>query len=102
MYQNKLQEQGLRDIVNINKIQFESYSGLVDLTFLKFKGTLINNQDPHRQIEKDETPKAVNLAFFKSLFNLSNFNLRHFLFMYIYFNIYIYIYIVYIYLYVYI
>ena len=33
MYQNKLQEQGVQDAININKITFEPYSDLVDQFF---------------------------------------------------------------------
>ena len=32
-YQNKLQEQGLQDLVNWNKIKFEPYGDLVDQAF---------------------------------------------------------------------
>ena len=33
MYQNKLQEQGVQDVVNINKIKFEPYGDLVKQAF---------------------------------------------------------------------
>ena len=55
-YQNKLQEEGVQDVVNINKIRFEPYGDLVDQAFSQFNENLINNQDPHSQIENDETP----------------------------------------------
>ena len=57
VYQNKLQEQGVQD-VNIYKIQLEPYGDLVDQASSHFSGTLIKNQDPHCQIENDETPGA--------------------------------------------
>ena len=58
LYQNKLQKQGVQDIVNINKIKFEPYGDLVDEVYSRFSETLINNQDPHSQIENDEVPGA--------------------------------------------
>ena len=61
LYQNKLQEQGAQDIVNFNKIKFERYGDLVDEVYSRFNETLINNQDPHSQIENDEIPGAEYL-----------------------------------------
>ena len=58
MYQNKLQEQGAQDVVNIDKIKFEPHGDLVDRAYLRFNETLINNQDQHSQIENGETPVA--------------------------------------------
>ena len=58
LYQNKLQEQGVQDFVNRNKIKFEPYGDLVDQAFSQFNENSINNQDPHSQIENDETPEA--------------------------------------------
>ena len=58
LYQNKLQEQGAQDIVNINKIKFEPYCALVDEVNSRLSETLINNQDTHSQIENDELPGA--------------------------------------------
>ena len=58
LYQNKLQEQGAQDIVNINKIKFEPYCDLVDEVNSRLSETLINNQDTHSQIENDEIPGA--------------------------------------------
>ena len=43
MHQNKLQEQGVQDVVNINKIKFEQHGDLVDRTYLQFNDTLINS-----------------------------------------------------------
>ena len=57
MYQNKLEE-GVQDVVNINKVRFEPCGNLVDQAFLQFNVNLINNQDPHSRIENDETPGA--------------------------------------------
>ena len=34
LYQNKLQEQGVQDVVNTNKIKFEPYGDLVDKAYL--------------------------------------------------------------------
>ena len=34
MYQNKLQEQGVQDVVNINKVKFEPHDDLVDRAYL--------------------------------------------------------------------
>ena len=58
LYQNKLQEQGVQDFVNRNKIKFEPYGDLVDQAFSQFNENSINNQDPNSPIENDETPEA--------------------------------------------
>ena len=50
MYQNKLQEQGIQDVVNVSKINFKPYGNLVDQTFSQFNETLIKNEDAHSQI----------------------------------------------------
>ena len=57
-YQNKLQEQGVHDLVNRNKIKFDRYGDLVDQAFSQSNENSINNQDPLSQIENDETPGA--------------------------------------------
>ena len=56
MYQNRLQEEGVQDVVNINKMKFEPYVDSLDQEFLQFNENLMNNQDPHSQMENDETP----------------------------------------------
>ena len=58
LYQNKLQEQGAQEIVNINKIKFEPHFDLVYEVNSRLCETLINNQDTHSQIENDEIPGA--------------------------------------------
>ena len=58
MYQNKFQEQGVQDIVNIDEIKFEQYGDLVDEVHSWLNETLNNNQGPHSQIENDEIPGA--------------------------------------------
>ena len=58
MYPNKIQEKGVKYVANINKIKFELYGDLVEQAFLQFNENLINNQDLHSQIEKDETVGA--------------------------------------------
>ena len=59
LYQNKLQEQGVRDVVNTNKIKFvEPHGDFVDQAYSEFNETLINNQDPQSQTVNDETPGA--------------------------------------------
>ena len=55
MYQNKLQEEGVQNVVNVNKIKFEPYGGLVDQVFLQYNENLIYNEDPQNQIENYET-----------------------------------------------
>ena len=57
-YQDKLQEQGVQDIVSNNKIKSESYGDLVDKEYSGLNETLINNQEPHSQIENDEISGA--------------------------------------------
>ena len=39
-------------------MKFESYGTLVDKAFVQLNDNLINNQDPHSQIENNETPEA--------------------------------------------
>lgn len=39
-------EEGVKDVVNINKIKCEPYGELADQTFSQFKKNLINYQDP--------------------------------------------------------
>ena len=58
LYQYKMQEQGVQDVVTGNKIKFEPYGDLVDQAFSQFNENSINNQDSHSQIENDETPGA--------------------------------------------
>ena len=55
-HQNKLQEQEVQDVVNINKIKSEPYDDFVDEAYSKFNETLMKNQDPHSQTENDEIP----------------------------------------------
>lgn len=52
MYQ--LQEEGVQDIVNINKIEFRPHGDLVDQTISQYNVSLINSQDPQSQIKNDE------------------------------------------------
>ena len=58
LYQHKLQEQGVQDVGNINKIKFEPYGDLVDEEYSRLNEILINIQDPCSQIENDEIPGA--------------------------------------------
>ena len=58
LYQNKFQGQGVQDIININKIKFEPFGDLVDEVYSRLKETLINNQNPHSQIENGGIPGA--------------------------------------------
>ena len=58
LYQNKLQEQGVQDVGNINKIKFEPYGDLGDEEYSRLNEILINIQDPWSQIENDEIPGA--------------------------------------------
>ena len=50
LYQNKLQEPEVQDILNINKIKFAPFGDLVDEMYSWLNETLINNEDPHSQI----------------------------------------------------
>ena len=54
MYQNKLQEERVQDVVDINKMKFEPYGDLVYQTISQFNKKLINNQDPHNQTKSNE------------------------------------------------
>ena len=58
LYQNKLQEQRIQEVANMNKIMFKPYSDLVDQTFSDFNETLINIQDPYSKIQSYKTPRA--------------------------------------------
>ena len=42
-------------------MKFQSYDDLVDPVFFQFNENLIKNQDPHSEIENDETPEAGHL-----------------------------------------
>ena len=53
MYQNKLQEEGVQDVVNMNIVKSEPFGDLVDQDFSQFDE--INYQDPHCHIENDGT-----------------------------------------------
>ena len=57
MYQNKLREEQVQNVINVNKMKFERHGDLVDQAFVQFNENLINNQDPHSQTEHDETPE---------------------------------------------
>ena len=48
----------VHDVVTINKIKFEPYGDYVNQVYSKFDETLINNQDPHGEIEDDEIPRV--------------------------------------------
>ena len=74
MYQNKLKEEGVQDIVNINKVKIELYSDLVDqdnstTTWLTVK-THIANETPGAEYpyesnsEERETNKTSALSSF--------------------------------------
>ena len=56
LYQNKLQEQGVQDIINMKKMKFDPYGDLVDQAFYQFSENSVNKHDPHIHIEKDEVP----------------------------------------------
>ena len=58
LYQNKLQEQGVQDVVNRNKIKFEPHGGLIDQAFSQFNENSTNNKDPHSQIQNNQTSEA--------------------------------------------
>ena len=59
-YQNKMQEEGAQNIVNINKIKFEPYCDFADQGFLQHNENLIKTQEPVNQIKNDETTWANN------------------------------------------
>ena len=60
IYQNKLQEEGAQNVVNISKIKFEPYCDFADQGFLQQNENLIKTQDPENQIKNDETTWANN------------------------------------------
>ena len=62
MYQNKLQEQGVQAVVNMNKLKFEPYGDLVDPSFSQFNDNSITNRELLSQVENDETPGAERLS----------------------------------------
>ena len=55
MHQNKLQEEGFQDVVNISKVKFDSYVEIVGKDFSQFNEKLIKNIDSHSQTENEET-----------------------------------------------
>ena len=52
MYQNKTARRRSPGCCK-HKVKFEPYGDLVDQAFSQFDENLINNQDPHSQIEND-------------------------------------------------
>ena len=54
MYHNKIQERGVQNVVNMNKIRLETYGDLTHFGFSQFNKSFINNQDPHSQIKNYE------------------------------------------------
>ena len=46
LYQNKLPEQWVQDVVNRNKIKFEPYGDFVDKAFSQFNENSINSRRP--------------------------------------------------------
>ena len=56
-YESKMQEQGVEDILNRNKINFKPYCDVVDQDFSQFNENSTSNQEPHSQI-KNETPEV--------------------------------------------
>ena len=56
--QTAKKKKGIQDIVNRNKIKFESYGDLVYQSFSQLNKNPIKNQDSHSQIENDITPGA--------------------------------------------
>ena len=58
LYQNNLQKQEIQGFVNRNKIKFDPNGDLADQIFSWLNKKSINNQDPHSQIENDETLEA--------------------------------------------
>ena len=61
LYQNKLQEKEVQDIVNTNIIKLEPQDDLVDQTFSQFNENSFKNQDSYSQTGNDETPGAEYL-----------------------------------------
>ena len=58
LYQSKLQEQGVLDVVNSDEIKFEPHGDSVEEAFSQFNENSVNNQDAHSQIENHETSGA--------------------------------------------
>ena len=64
MYQNKVQEEQVQDVIKINKMKFEPHGDLLNQAFVQLNEILINNQDPYSQIEmmkhqRQNTPRKV-------------------------------------------
>ena len=53
-FQSKLNEPGVIEIINHNKIAVEPFSDLVDEAFVRFRTELAPNMDPYAQQENDE------------------------------------------------
>ena len=58
LYRNKLQEQGVQNVINRNKIKFEPYGHSFDQNLSQFNENSINNQGLLIQIENDEATAA--------------------------------------------
>lgn len=63
---SKLQKQGVKDVLNINKVKFEPCGDLFNQVLPQFSETLINDQDPHSQVKSDETAGAEIVNSFNS------------------------------------
>ena len=51
LYQSKLQEEIVQEIVNINTKNFDPYGGLFDQVLSQYNVKPIKNQDAHNQLE---------------------------------------------------
>ena len=56
MHQNKMQDQAVHNVLDINRIKFKSYGNYQ--SYFKSNEIIINNQDPQNQNPNDETSKA--------------------------------------------
>ena len=55
LYQKKLQEFDVQNVVNSNKIKFKPYVDLVGEAYSHYNDNICDNQDPFGQIENDKT-----------------------------------------------
>ena len=62
MYQNELEE-WIQDVVKHKYNKIWAYHDLVDQPFSQFKENLINNQDPHNQIENLQYPTLCQKCY---------------------------------------
>ena len=59
IYQGKLAEAGVLDIIDNNRQKFKPYAIMVDRAYENLNSEFVDNKDAHKQIENDETGQSI-------------------------------------------